>query len=568
LLFTGFVRGALLKSTDNLIRKNSESKNEASEHKLAAFLIYCCKRVINVNMLRVSSLKVKNVKLWFGLLTALVVILFASRVWLIPEHFSTDPDEGWNAFQAARALGGGALYPSPYALTGNNYTPLSFYLVGWFGRMVGDPIVAGRIASLIAVLAVAGNIFVIVGRFSLNKSASIISVLLFLGFNATLFRRYLCMDDPQWLSLAIMTSGVAILLPIQVNTSPTKGRVIASVILMILGGLLKQNSITFPLVTTVWLTLHHRHLLSIWIGVSAAAILISAALCFWAYGENFFVDVFLAERQYSWSRMLIKSAPIVATLIPMLLISGKLMKDRMFDSRLDFIILAVVISVLVGIIQRSGQGVDYNAHFESLISLCLSVGIVFALHGIALEKNLSLRRIVLLMVPFSVMVPLGLNAEVNEIIIQQATETSWENMENHIESTPGPVACENLALCYWAGKGFEIDFFTYGQRALIQHNTSTLQNALISKRFSAIEITSVSDRTRSPNDLSDPIPSIIDKYYSTVIIRDQGQILLAPNSGSTLADWMPAPRASPQTPAPSRASHRLTYADASRGNNE
>jgi hypothetical protein len=264
--------------------------------------------------------------------------------------------------------------------------------------------------------------------------------------------------------------------------------------------------------------------------------------------------------------MLLKSAPIAATLIPMLMISGQLLKDRRFDSRLDFIILAVVISVLVGIIQRSGQGVDYNAHFESLISLCLSVGIVFALHGIAFKKHFPLRRIFLLMVPFFAMVPLGLKAEAHELMIQQAAETSWRNMENHIESIPGPVACENLALCYWAGKGFEIDFFIYGQRALIQHNTSILQNALISKRLSAIEITSTSDLTRPTNDLSDPILSMINRYYSTVIIRDRGHVLLGPDSGSTLADWTLAPHASPRTPAPSQASHRSTSADASRGN--
>ena len=29
---------------------------------------------------------------------------------------------------------------------------------------------------------------------------------------------------------------------------------------------------------------------------------------------------------------------------------------------------------------------------------------------------------------------------------------------------PGPVACEDLSLCYWAGKGFEIDFFLAGQK--------------------------------------------------------------------------------------------------------
>ena len=29
---------------------------------------------------------------------------------------------------------------------------------------------------------------------------------------------------------------------------------------------------------------------------------------------------------------------------------------------------------------------------------------------------------------------------------------------------PGPVACEDLSFCYWAGKGFEIDFFLLGEK--------------------------------------------------------------------------------------------------------
>src|SRR5260370_3115538 len=130
---------------------------------------------------------------------ALIAILSVSRIWLIPAHFSSDPNEGWNASKGARAIGTGPLDSGPQAITGNNYPPLSFYLVGWAGRLLGDPIVAGRIIALIAVLAVAGCIFVVVRRFSVSGSVTpTIGALLFLGFNATLFRSYLCMNDPQW----------------------------------------------------------------------------------------------------------------------------------------------------------------------------------------------------------------------------------------------------------------------------------------------------------------------------------------------------------------------------------
>src|SRR5215472_15267788 len=63
-------------------------------------------------------------------------------------HVPLDPNEGWNAYRAAAAMSGAPLYPPADALFFNNYPPLSFYLVGAFGRLVGDNIVAGRIVSL------------------------------------------------------------------------------------------------------------------------------------------------------------------------------------------------------------------------------------------------------------------------------------------------------------------------------------------------------------------------------------------------------------------------------------
>ena len=67
---------------------------------------------------------------WIGGAALTVAMLLVPPISLIAERFSTNPNEGWNAFQAMRALGAGPLYPPPGGLTGNNYPPLSFYIVG------------------------------------------------------------------------------------------------------------------------------------------------------------------------------------------------------------------------------------------------------------------------------------------------------------------------------------------------------------------------------------------------------------------------------------------------------
>jgi hypothetical protein len=39
------------------------------------------------------------------------------------------------------------------------------------------------------------------------------------------------------------------------------------------------------------------------------------------------------------------------------------------------------------------------------------------------------------------------------------------------------------ALCYWAGKDFELDFFLYSQRALKMGEASLLDRALAERRW-------------------------------------------------------------------------------------
>jgi hypothetical protein len=41
--------------------------------------------------------------------------------------------------------------------------------------------------------------------------------------------------------------------------------------------------------------------------------------------------------------------------------------------------------------------------------------------------------------------------------------TSFQALVERLRAVPGPVACESLDLCYWAGQGFALDAFNVGQ---------------------------------------------------------------------------------------------------------
>ena len=64
-------------------------------------------------------------------------------------------NEGWNACYQNIAIGKTSLYPALNQLITNNYPPLSFYVVGFFGKLIGDNVLAGRLLSLLALVVIA-----------------------------------------------------------------------------------------------------------------------------------------------------------------------------------------------------------------------------------------------------------------------------------------------------------------------------------------------------------------------------------------------------------------------------
>jgi len=58
-----------------------------------------------------------------------------------------------------------------------------------------------------------------------------------------------------------------------------------------------------------------------------------------------------------------------------------------------------------------------------------------------------------------------------------------------IREVPGPVACETSALCYWAGKGFELDYFNARQAVLTgRSGTGNVLSLIRGQRFDLIQL--------------------------------------------------------------------------------
>ena len=451
----------------------------------------------------------------------------AARVWLIPAHISSNPNEGWNAFQAAAALGAGPLYPPPGGLTGDNYPPLSFYLVGGLGRLVGDPIVAGRLVALMSVIAVAIGVVLAVRRFADRAPfAATVGAFLLLGFAATQYRGYLAMDDPQWLAHALMTAGLVVILPRHPDAGPTTGRTAAAALLMVAGGMVKHNLVAFPLATTLWLALHHRRALGVWLAAAAAALVACAAVCLAAYGPVMFVDLLQADRRYSAVRMLKAALPVLAV-VPLLALGARLLRRRRADPRLDLLLLAVAVSVPLGVLQRSGEGVNVNAHFEALIALCIC-GAVALPRPAEDAKAWTMRPLAWLLAPFVVLVPLTARASYAEVRGHASAQAAWTQMQRRISATPGPVACETLALCYWAGEPFALDVFLYGQHVLRSGDASALERALATRSFAAVQLDA--PHPARLGDVADPVRAIVARHSTPVFQSADGRRLLVPVS--------------------------------------
>lgn len=450
----------------------------------------------------------------------LVALLALGRLWWLPAHAPLNINEGWNAGHVARVFGPGTLYPPPDALIGNNYPPLSFFLVGLAERMVGDAIVAGRIVSLLAQVATGWVVFAVVRRLTGDPRWATAGALLFAGYGVTLLRGYLAMNDPQWLAQAATAGALVLLVPAVPGERLPAWRVLAAAAFAVAGGLIKHNAVALPAALTLWLWVADRRAFALWAGAGLALAAAACATLYAIWGADVFADVLAPARSYSLARMAAHGVPLLLAVLPTALAARPLAAAWAGDRRLLLPPLMLALAVLNAVAQRSGDGVDVNPLFDVAVALAIMVPA-----ACARRREDAARWLGVAALPALALAPVAFVKSVSELIGREAAVRHWAPFVAAVRRADGPVACDDQAVCHWAGRQSALDFFAWKQR-LLKGDGPVLTAALDAHAFALVAMRG-ENRGWHENRL---IPAIRARYRT--LYADGGYELLVPRDSS------------------------------------
>jgi hypothetical protein len=108
----------------------------------------------------------------------------------------------------------------------------------------------------------------------------------------------------------------------------------------------------------------------------------------------------------------------------------------------------------------------------------------------------------------------------------------YDELIAQIAASKGPVACEMLSLCYWAGRDFGIDSHNYLQKIKKgKVDPVALRRRIDEGYYTYIQATAPVDRMGAPTAsmFGEELSRDVEEHY--VIVRRVGeQVLLAPRS--------------------------------------
>ena len=144
------------------------------------------------------------------LVALLGLLTLVSAFWPVYRSFllaDININEAWNAYFADAAYHGGKLYPSRDQFITNNYPPVSFYILGASGALIGDTVLAGRLISLLAIAAIALAVGLMVRHWNGSRTSALVGGLFCASGILRFFPGYAGMNDPQLLAQAVMAIG-------------------------------------------------------------------------------------------------------------------------------------------------------------------------------------------------------------------------------------------------------------------------------------------------------------------------------------------------------------------------
>ena len=438
-------------------------------------------------------------------------------VCVIGFHVPFDPNEGWNAYFAQVTWATGSPYPPAQGLMTNNYPPLSFYLIAAIGKLTGDAIIAGRIVSLTALLVIALGIVSAAQRMGCTWLEGVFAALLFTA-GLMLTSDYAGMNDPQLLGHAIAMCGMLLVL----REPRTPRLMVAAAMVFTLSFFVKHNLVVLPAALSVWLLLADRKHAVTFIASGVILLLIGLGIFKQVFGVSLFSQI-VSARSYAFANTWCGLVQWLPWGFALIVGAGLLFLVARRDRHVVLCVLYAVLATMAGVYFLGGAGVDANALFDADIALALCAGLLMNRLQFPLWQGIAAALYAM---------PLGAGL--------WALDADWRNLDYWahpmmeerraadreialIRSAPGPVLCEMLSLCLWAGKGAEVDVFNVEQAYLTgARSDAALAGAIAARHFALIQLEQLKPFPLTPN-----IHRVLERNYNIVRTDDDG-VFLAP----------------------------------------
>jgi hypothetical protein len=368
------------------------------------------------------------------------------------------PNEGWNAIHAMHAFGPG-LYPDPRDGIVNNYPPLWHYLTGALFVAFGDPILPGRIVSLVATGATLATTFALARALGATGTASALAASWLAATLAAGSSGRIGASEPQMLASAFIVGATAAIV-----RARSRGAVAAAALAMALGGGFKHNVIALPLASAAWLWRYRRPLFRVWLLVSVVAACAAAAALAAGYGANVVANL-AAPRVLSLNRLATNLALASSAVVPLASFGWILARaPRPLDPALAFVAFALGGGFAEILLFGGALGVSTNIGWDLMIASAVAMAMVWdavaARSTPAWAARLRLALVLAAIARVVIGFPLDdltLATVGRARLADQAA--SLGELRDRLRAVPDPVACEHLSICAWAGHASQVDLW-------------------------------------------------------------------------------------------------------------
>lgn len=370
-------------------------------------------------------------------------------------------NEGWNAYHAARAAAGEALYGGRWHPV--NYPFLSFYLIGWLTPLFGDPLIIGRAVNVLSLGAVVGCSALIVRRLGGGALGMLLAAAGVLAFQEIQASHWIAADEPQMLAEGLMLGGLLVYLSGPIGW----GRLATCALLFAAGGFVKHIIVAVPVAVTVDLALRDRR----WFAAWCLCLVVAFGLLLGfndAFAGGGVVGDVLAPRLYHWKSVVYQAKKFLIHLKTPL-IGSLVLLALPLPPRWAVLLRAYgAAALLAGLFFSGGDGVSTNAYLELCVAMGIIGGVAAGQCRSARERRPVVRGLALLAM-IAVAMPL-ITRVPREIVALRDAATAWRAYRQQevafgaavtrLRALPGLALCESLLLCFEAGKALTVDTFS------------------------------------------------------------------------------------------------------------